>query len=586
MAGKLNLENFFRDASAVAALLPAAEVFGFLTRSINLPSAWAALACDEHGGQRAVAPGAVLVREGADEVLLVRVTPLDVHITEDGLLSKDRYQCRASLDLRLTLIPERSEMSSFRNALVGSASAVRLDSLMRHVQSRVRETMVGLAGESDAAALVDGAAQDAWAQALTSALQPVCFQAGMTLGGAPVLRFESPTLHQVRITEDRAALRRAEHQARRQLEEALETAQTAHLGHLESMLTRLKGLAEASPDVELPDLMRTFSERQRGELYEALFATEPARTASQWIVAATSEGLHFFAASTPDEPRRTVSIAPEVGGVRSVRFARLSDGQCVLMVGAARGVYEYPVEGAEPQAVFRAAGAREVRGGFNAVVVAGEHVWGSHSELGLLCWHRERPDAPQAAVEALTGPAQAVRGVAFHDGRIWCATDASVVALPADVPKAEPVLYRGSRTILTALAVGSGGVYAGNAEGEVLHWPLDRPDAPTVLHAGNHRPAESIHVLTTAGVDRLFFTDTSLAVYARVRGDSYACRYEAGGQTLRRVEVAPDVIVATNDVRDRLVCWQPSQPARPSAVVPVARLTRRSVQDVCLVSQA
>ena len=44
-----------------------------------------------------------------------------------------------------------------------------------------------------------------------------------------------------------------------------------------------------------------------------------------------------------------------------------------------------------------------------------------------------------------------------------------------------------------------------------------------------------------------------------------------------------DVLVGTNEVRDRLICWSPSEPARPSAVVPITRLTRHSVQDVCLV---
>jgi len=272
--------------------------------------------------------------------------------------------------------------------------------------------------------------------------------------------------------------------------------------------------------------------------------------------------------------------------VRSVRHVLPADPPGVLMVGAARGLYEYSIEAAEPRAVFRAGGSREVRGGFNAVALAGERVWGSHSELGLLCWHRDRPDAPQAVLEALTGRAQTVRGVTFQDGRVFCAIDAGVAAVPADAPDSDAVLYRGSRAILTALAVAGGDVFAGNAEGEILHWPVDAPDGPSVLHAGNRRPAESIHVLPTAGVDRLFFTDTSLAVHARVRGDSYACRYEAGGQTLRRVEVAPDLLVAINDVRDRLICWRPSQPVRPSAVVPVSRLLRRSVQDVCLVPQA
>ena len=78
-------------------------------------------------------------------------------------------------------------------------------------------------------------------------------------------------------------------------------------------------------------------------------------------------------------------------------------------------------------------------------------------------------------------------------------------------------------------------------------------------------------------------SDTSLCVRAQVLGDSFICRYEAGGQTLRRVEVADDLLVATNDLRDRLFCWTPGKPANPKVTIPISRISRQSVQDFCLV---
>ena len=114
-----------------------------------------------------------------------------------------------------------------------------------------------------------------------------------------------------------------------------------------------------------------------------------------------------------------------------------------------------------------------------------------------------------------------------------------------------------------------------------MHWS-EGDDAPTQLHSGNNRPVESLHLLDVGGIRRLFFTDTSVAVHARVLGDSFTCRYEAGGQTLRRVEVAPDLVVATNEVRDRLILWSPSAPASPKGIIPIGQQTGHSVQDVCL----
>ena len=82
----------------------------------------------------------------------------------------------------------------------------------------------------------------------------------------------------------------------------------------------------------------------------------------------------------------------------------------------------------------------------------------------------------------------------------------------------------------------------------------------------------------------MIFTDTSHRVHAKVLGDSFECNYEAGGQTLRRVDVAPDLLVATTELRDRLICWKPGNPDKPFATIALASLTGRSVQDVCLVS--
>jgi hypothetical protein len=75
-------------------------------------------------------------------------------------------------------------------------------------------------------------------------------------------------------------------------------------------------------------------------------------------------------------------------------------------------------------------------------------------------------------------------------------------------------------------------------------------------------------------------------VHGRVLGDSFASRYEAGGQTIRRAEVAPDLIAATTDARDRVLLWTPEEPAHPSAVLAISRLTGHSVQDICLLPQS
>ena len=68
-------------------------------------------------------------------------------------------------------------------------------------------------------------------------------------------------------------------------------------------------------------------------------------------------------------------------------------------------------------------------------------------------------------------------------------------------------------------------LFAGNADGQILHWPEGETSAPRVLHGGSRRPAESVALMVSGGVPRLFYTDTTLAVFARVLGDTFTCRY-------------------------------------------------------------
>ncbi len=585
MTARFDAKRLFNDVDAVAAVVPASEVFSLLTRALDLPPAWAALVGDVQGGQRFFAPGEVVPRENADELLLVRVTPIDLRVQESGLVSRDKYQFDAEVRVRVALIADRGELSSFQNTALGSKRTATSDTLAQLLRPDIRSALIDVVGESNAETLITDADRHTWSDRLNAALKPVCFRAGLAVDAAPSVRFDSPTFRQVRVSQEQTARHQAEHQARRQLEQAIEAAQVEHLDHLESLLARLKDAADSSPDVELPELMRTFSQRERGEMYEALFAADSVQ-ATRWIVVATSDGLYWFDPASPGEPARAVDVVPEVGGIRSVHCLRSSASDQRLLLGAARGVYEFVPEGTDPAAIYVADRQREVRGGFNAVALAGRQLWASHSELGLVRWDRTAPDRPEPVLESQTQAARAVRGVLFHEGKIWVSLDDRVASLPADAPGSEPDWYTGSEATITALAVTPGGVLGGTADGRILHWRFDEPRAPQTLHTGNRRSVESIHVLSTGGVDRLFFTDTSLAVHARVRGDSFTCRYEAGGQTLRRVEVMPDLIVATNDVRDRLVCWSPSRPDQPRAVIPVARLTHHSVQDVCLVPTA
>jgi hypothetical protein len=587
MAHKFDPQKFFGRSDNVALHVPASEVFGLLTRSVHLPAKWSALVTRKTGDHIVVAPGGVVEAGDVENVMFVRTSPIEVGSEEQGLITQDRFSFRADILLRVSVIPDRGELMSFSKTVVGSHRVVQAAGIARYLQPTVRTALARLAADRDAADLANACGAEDISTMLGEAVKGPCFAAGLRLEGPPTLKIESKTLRQVQIAEQETARRRAEHDAVQPLRQAIERAQAEHVDHLASLLTRLDDMAKASPNVELGALIRTFTDEQRGELYGALFAAERAGGQTQWIVVAAGDDLMFFDAQSLDTPSRQLKIAGSVGAVRSIQTSQDDKGQCALLLGASTGVYRLPIDRAEPDLTLFVEDAPEVRGGFNAAVVAGDRVFASHSEMGLCEWSIDEPNAVRYRFGSMTRDAKVVRDVQFFDGELYCSIDDRIICWPVDdLADRTNHVYTGSPATISSFRATSDGVFAGTSEGDVLHWPSRRDAEPERLHVGRQRAAESMWLLLSNGVRRLVFADTSLCVRAQVLGDAYACEYEAGGQTLRRVEVAPDIIVATNDQRDKLICWTPGGPDQPVATIPVSSLCGRSIQDVCLVARS
>ncbi len=579
---KFDLGQFFSEVDAVAVVAPASDLFSLLSRTLKLPPNVTALVTRKAGDRALIAPGGELAGDDITEVMFIRTTPLELSFQRTGLTTQDNYLCQADVTFPICVVQERSEAESFRSDVLGSRRVVRLPAIVQYLDLEVGVVLSQFADEHDADGLVDGKYREAVAQVIREAVATPCFQGGLAVTGDVSVVFDSEGLRAVRAKEALTARRMDEHAAQQQLDAALSEARARHLGELETTLKRLQGLAAESPDAALPDLLRTFSEVERAKLYEALFESQALPPATRWLVVASGQELLFFAPESLGAPARRVPLEGAIGPLRSVQTATDPDGEHLLLAGAARGVYELGADSSAAATAYPTAAPDNVRGGVNSVALCGEALYATHSELGLLRWSRGQPESCTACCAGLTGAAKAVRNVHVAGGRVVFSVDDHIVSFAPD-DENDRRIYTGSTSVITAVLVNEDDVFAGNADGQILHWPEGETSAPRVLHGGSRRPAETIALLTTGGVARLVYTDTTLAVFARVLGDTFTCRYQAGGQTLRRVEVAPDLIVATNDARDRLLIWRPNRTGQPIASIHVARLTKHSVQDVTLV---
>jgi len=590
-----DLNQFLQRPASVAARIAGSELFAGRVRTFDLPASWAALITRTDGPSEVAAAGSIIDGASVEELLIVRITPVDVSLHERDIPTQDGFLADADGTLRLTLPPERSDLAAFGKHVMGSYRRATTDNLARHVQPAIHLALTELFADQPIATLMAPESAPKLVAALTEAVGGPCFVAGLNLTDPPTITVRCRAYTRVLQTQQRIAIEQREHEAAQPLEAALSEARRRHLDDLAALLNRAKELASSAPGADLGNLLKTFSQSQRGALYQALFATESGRRATRWIVVAAGAELLFFDPADPAKPARRIPIDGTAGRVRSIQIAcsgvETSAGcsaptsESALWLGAATGVYELPVEASTPTRVFVVDNHPAVRGGFNAVCTAGDGLYASHSELGLLRWCIADAADATGLFAPLTRHAKTVRGVCAWNGRLYCAIDDRIVAwrYQAVAPDAADDEFRLDRGTVSTLEPTELGLFAGTSDGRVLLWRDDETTSPEVIHSGSNRAVEALWLLATHSVRRLIFTDTTPRVHAKVLGDHYTYHFEAGGQTLRRVEVAPDWIVATNDLRDRLLCWPADAGDRPPTVIPVSQLCQASIQDVCLV---
>jgi len=589
-ATEIDLMKFTKQAGSVALVRAGRDLFGLLTRSVDLPPGWAALVTRQVGDAIYVRPGAQVGHDDVADVLFVRTTPLDLEFTIEGLTSSDGYQCTAHGRVQVELVTEPVELKSFRETVMGSHEAAEIDTLQRHLSQPVQRGLSEFTGERTAAVIVEGDDREALEAALDEKLKPVLFKSGLARGSMLRVAFESPGYEKVRETQAVEARRRDQFAEREQLRGAVREAQEQQVSHLSGLLGQLQQLSDKSPDLSLADLVRTFSERERGELYQALWQAMPEQCA-RWVVVAAGEELLFFDPSSWERPVRRVSLTSEAGPLRSVTAAKDENGKDVLLVGAARGAHVLEPEAGTPRAtyLFDPPEGERLRTGVNAVAIGGGRVFATHSQMGLVVWPIDEPNAFTRMLRELIDDAKTVRCAAVVGDRLWFTADDRVIHVPLDSVSASAAgQLSGSASRITALTVLANEVCAGNEDGQILRWSLDAEGEPKpeILRSASGRAVESVEMLLAGGVPRILFANESTGLNAQVVGDSYICRYDGKEQRVRRAAVAGDWLVAMNGNRDRLLYWRPHELEAPSATVNVGRLTGRSIQDLCIVMGA
>lgn len=615
----MDLETFARDISLVAVRLAAFDVFGMLTRRVPLPVGCAALLHRDDGTTSVESPGATVDGRGVRELVVVRATPMRLAFDPVAVESSDGHECSAMIGLAVQVVPERADLDAFCNTILGSSRRAGVNRLTMHLRDAVYRAAHEFAAARPAEALVHSRDDDAFSRHLSTALKPVTFAAGLSLAGQITLEVFSEAFEAARRAERHAAEQQRRLGLRQQLQEAEQAARRKHVEELSAMLDRLDALARQRPGVDTARLIQTFDVAERGELYRQLLTREvSARRTAVVAVVAGNELLLFDPNDGSLASRRALEGAP--GPLRSVRL--MHNGIDEFLVGAMHGVYRVARNGGPVTAYeFDPPGGR-VRGGVNAAVLLHGQLFASHSEVGVIQWDVDAPNAPRIILNEQTSGASAVRDIqADEEETLWFTAGERVIgwsprrsdavysaALPdaaggatADAPATlAPGVTQQIGTLVSIgsiLASGSSGgaprvaalcvanrqVFAGTSDGRLVTWPCRDPSAHQTLLTGEGK-VESVQWMSGAGVDRLLVASGRPHLWLLVLGDAYRGEYRAA-DPLRWAAAADDWIIAVNELRDRLLVWRPWRPEAPERTIFVGRQVGHSIQDAILVER-
>lgn len=576
------------DASPeiLAWLVPGSRLFSWVCRSIVIPAGWAALA--RRQGQDPLLAGAGREYEdnGTEDLLFVRSGPVRCTVDVADLRSCDGHACAGTIEVGVRIIEDAAELGAFLRSIVGSSDIVRQADLQRHLQGELQKALADLAAGHPMEELLGRLDPAEVRKLVDGRLGGLFLAGGLALDGPLVARFDSPAYREFRRQQATLESRDRHVAARTRIQEALAQAQKQRLSHLVDVLAQLEQAADSRKDLSVADLLRTFGESERAEMYAALWHVGSPLTMAGLIAVVSGEQVLLFAPDKMDQPARQIRLPETLGPLRSVSLDERAREARLLLVGARMGVHLLDLDGGEVLDSLSAAeldSGIEVRGGVNAATMSDNRVYATHSELGLLSWSRGVFGAPvERMLPEITGKADTVRCARFIDGQLWFSADAEVWTQPED-SEAGPTLYAGARERVSALAVSQGVVYAGTVCGQILAWNAGDPESGRVIRGASGSPVESLSVLDNGAVDHLLIADRGSALQALVVDDNYVRRYESGGMPVRRAAIAGDLFVAMNDNRDRLIAWDPREPARPRAVTIVPHLTGEPIQDLCII---
>ncbi|MBU0640672.1 MAG: hypothetical protein KKB50_17555 [Planctomycetes bacterium] len=545
-----------------------------------IPDTWMGLV-EQRDGRRRVVPAGEDPRPGSDDrLLLVRTQAVTVplHVAER------RASCgnlvAGSIALAVRWQARDDDLAALRQALMNQ-DELTLDRLAAALAAAGGAAALGrFVGEHRAEELMRADQREALGEFIGAQLRQFLFDTGLVLERVLRVEFASATLAQEEALRRQTTERVRQIKAREVVEQAATAATRRRLSDMTALLDKLKLVADADGQICWRDLLPALTPAERGRLLENLWRITPDRLVAKAIVAVVGAECVWLDPGEPERIIRRCRPGAELGGLRSVSFARTQNR---LLVGAATGVWVLDAATGDVVGRHAVPGAVEPRSGFNAAAVVGDKLVATHSQLGCWCWPLDGAGAGQALLQPENGVPATIRAVtALPDGRVVFAADDSVLIYDTAGQRLGEMDTAGDT--IHCLTVVDDAVFLGTAKGMLLRDTLDGSGGVwEVLHRAADR-IESIVARRWNDLVEIVIPAGEQGVCGVYGEEGVVAPLLRTDTRIRRVWACDDLLVALNRVRDRLIVMNANTPARCGHDVPIARMLHEWVEDVCMVT--
>lgn len=482
-----------------------------------------------------------------------------------GLQSADAHALEVAFTFSARAIDQRGDREMFAEAFLSDRDAATSDDVSAHFSPKLHDGAEPLLAQRSAEEWTGGAHREAVVEALRAAAKPVAFACGVEVLPPFDLSIESPTLEREKLEA-----------MQRKLAERRAAGQAEHVQRAAELLRQFEALRQTMPGLSPGQLLDRVSPADRGSMLQTLLLASGGGGAAAQLRAVA--GTSVISVDTrADSPRPAVSELPsDLGPLRSVQPATLA-GRRGLLVGAQVGVLFADAAAASDAVRFRDAGVTSPLG-FNAAVVAGDLIWASHGDAGVVAWRADAPGEPPVRTIRQQGSRNVV---AVDDQRVIYSAGGDVfVASADDGEQPRRVGTSGSTAPVIFLAADAGAVMVVRSDGfvESLNAATLEPHCAGARRCGDVTAA---CLLPWLGSHRLLLATEDGPVQCVGQDDPLVTQYASAHRGLRAIAASTDTIAALSSDRQRLILWRTWDASKPAAEIHVAGLTRHRAADVC-----